>query len=73
MLVKRTARNRLTLSEAAIPIFECSEYFRVTQEDGRIVLTPLSRSPGDAVRDKLARLGITEEDVDEAVEWARRG
>ncbi|MEY3633106.1 MAG: hypothetical protein RI937_1304, partial [Pseudomonadota bacterium] len=40
--------------------------------DGRIVLTPVRLQKADAVRKKLAELGITEQDVSTAVAWARR-
>lgn len=40
---------------------------------GRIVLTPVRIHRADAVRAKLADLGITEADVADAVAWAREG
>jgi len=43
----------------------------VTVEDGRIVLTPVRVQRADAVRDKLAELGISEADIEDAVTWAR--
>jgi cysteinyl-tRNA synthetase len=48
-----------------------AEYFDVAVEDGRIVLTPVRIQRADAVRDKLAKLGIREADVADAVAWAR--
>lgn len=45
--------------------------FQRTEEDRRIVLVPVRLSRVDAVRRKLAELGITEEDVKDAVAWAR--
>ena len=50
---------------------EGSEYLDVTEENGRIVLTPVRVNRADAVRAKLAELGITETDVADAVAWAR--
>ena len=44
----------------------------MTKENGRIVLTPVRLNRADAVRAKLAELGLSEADVAEAVAWARR-
>lgn len=72
MLAKLTSKNQLTLPKAVISTFPDTEYFDVTRERGRIVLTPVRLTKADAVRDKLAELGLTEADVDRAVAWARR-
>ena len=53
--------------------FEGVEYFDVTTEDGRVVLTPVGLGRPDAVRTKLAEVGISEDDVAGAVAWARQG
>ena len=50
MLAKLTARNRLTLPKAALAAVETAEYFDVTVENGRIVLTPVQANSADAVR-----------------------
>lgn len=73
MLAKLTAKNQLTLPKAAIAAVEAAEYFDVTAEDGRIVLTPVRVNRAGAVRAKLAELGISETDVADAVAWARTG
>lgn len=73
MLAKLTAKNQLTLPKRALDALGTSvapEYFEV--EDGRIVLTPARIGAADAVRRKLAELGITDADVADAVAWARR-
>ncbi len=72
MLAKLTSKNQLTLPKAVISDFPNTEYFDVTQENGRIVLTPVRLTRADAVRAKLAELGLTDADVAEAVAWARR-
>ena len=71
MLAKLTSKNQLTLPKAIMQQMDNPEYFSVALEDGRIVLTPMQVRPADAVRNKLAALGITETDVDDAVQWAR--
>ena len=72
MLAKLTAKKQLTLPQAVVADFQGTEYFDVTQEKGRIVLTPVRLNRVDAVRVKLAELGLSEADVAEAVAWARR-
>ena len=72
MLAKLTSKNQLTLPKAVIADFQGSEYFDVTKENGRIVLTPVRVTRADAVRAKLAELGMSETDVTDAVAWARQ-
>ena len=72
MLAKITSKNQLTLPKALVAQMDAAEYFEVSVENGRIVLTPVRVQRAQAVRDKLGQLGITEEDVDAAVAWARR-
>ncbi|WP_242018662.1 MULTISPECIES: AbrB/MazE/SpoVT family DNA-binding domain-containing protein [unclassified Synechocystis] len=49
-----------------------AEYFEVTVQGGQIILTPVRIQRADAVRAKLAALNITEEDITNAVDWARQ-
>ncbi len=72
MLAKVTAKNQLTLPRAVTQAVGPAEYFEVEVRDGRIVLTPVRIQRGDAVRAKLAELGLAESDVADAVAWARR-
>ena len=72
MLVKLTSGNRLTLPKAVIEDFPDARYFDVTQDNGRIVLTPVRLTRSDAVRAKLAELGIKEDDIGGAIEWVRK-
>lgn len=72
MLAKRTSKNQLTLPKAVVQAVGSADYFDVVVENGRIVLTPVRIQRADAVRAKLAELGIDESDVQEAVAWARR-
>jgi virulence-associated protein VagC len=71
MLAKITAKNQLTLPKAITQHFPGTQYFEVKEEGGRIILTPVRVQSADAVREKLAALGIAEQDVREAVKWAR--
>jgi hypothetical protein len=72
MLAKKTSKNQITLPKAVVRHFQDVDYFDVREEAGRIVLAPVRPGRADEVRAKLARLGITESDVAEAVEWARQ-
>ena len=111
MLAKLTSKNQITIPKAIISAFKGTEYFDVTQENGRIALVPVRVTPAkpfaladaegliekmkrlqvpmdttdpevwlerlksdnaDAVRDQMDRLGITEQDIADAIEWARR-
>ncbi len=45
----------------------------MTEENDRIVPTPERLNRAHAVRAKLADMGITEEDMADAVAWARDG
>jgi len=72
MLAKLTIKNQLTLPKAVVTHFHGVEYFDVSTDGTSITLKPLQRSRLDEVRAKLARLGITEQDVTDAIAWARQ-
>ncbi|MFZ2207312.1 MAG: hypothetical protein WAV22_01440 [Porticoccaceae bacterium] len=40
--------------------------------NGQIILTPVRIQRGDAVRAKLAEPGLQEQDIVDAVDWARQ-
>ncbi len=73
MLAKLTSKNQITLPKAVMSYFSDVEYFDVREESGHIVLEPLRVSRADEVRARLVELGITEDDVGDAVTWVRRG
>lgn len=72
MLAKRTAKNQVTLPKSIVQAVGEADYYDVSTENGRIVLTPVRIQQADAVRTKLAELGITEDDVLDAITWARK-
>ena len=72
MLAKMTSKNRLTLPKSIIAAVGAAEYFEVETRNGQIVLTPVRIQRGDAVRAKLAELNLSEQDVTDAVAWARK-
>jgi len=71
LLAKMTVKNQLTLPKAVITRFSGVEYFDVSTDGASIVLRPLQRSRAEEVRERLAQLGIGEQDVAAAVVWAR--
>jgi bifunctional DNA-binding transcriptional regulator/antitoxin component of YhaV-PrlF toxin-antitoxin module len=75
MLAKLTSKNQVTLPKRVLEKLGGSAavtYFEVQTDGGRIILTPAHLGSANAVRDKLARLGIKAADVADAVAWARR-
>jgi cysteinyl-tRNA synthetase len=72
MLAKRTTKNQLTLPKAVIAATGEADYYDVSTDNGRIILTPLRIQRADALRSKLAELGIKQDDVKDAIKWARK-
>jgi len=72
MLAKLTAKNQLTLPKSVMQAVGETEYFEVKVEGGQIILTPVKIQRSNAVRAKLADLGLTDRDVADAVAWARQ-
>ena len=72
MLAKITAKNQLTLPKAITKAIGPVEYFDVETRDGVIILTPVRIQRADAVRAKLAELNLRDQDIADALTWARR-
>lgn len=76
MLARKTSKNQLTLPKEIVGNFPGIDLFDATVENNRIVLTPVKITPVelslDSIRKKMKLLGIKEENVDEAVQWARK-
>ena len=72
MLAKMTSKNQLTLPKSITAAVGSAEYFDVETRNGQIVLTPVRIQRGDAVRAKLAELDLGEQDITDAVAWARK-
>jgi hypothetical protein len=71
MLAKLTVKNQLTIPKAVATRFSGVEYFDVSTDGTAITLKPLRRSRIEEVWAHLEKLGITEQDVSDAVRWAR--
>ncbi|MDM0076253.1 AbrB/MazE/SpoVT family DNA-binding domain-containing protein [Variovorax sp. J2P1-59] len=72
MLAKMTSKNQLTLPRSVTDQIGATDYFDVEVREGQIVLTPVRIQRGDALRAKLAALGLTSADVQGAIDWARQ-
>jgi bifunctional DNA-binding transcriptional regulator/antitoxin component of YhaV-PrlF toxin-antitoxin module len=72
MLAKMTSKNQLTLPKSITAAVGAAEYFDVETRNGQIILTPVRIQRGDAVRAKLAELNLQEQDITDAVAWARK-
>lgn len=77
MLCKRTYKNQITIPKKVMEKFDGVEYFEARVREGTIVLEPVEITPIKedrlgTVRKKIAALGLTERDVEDAVAWARK-
>ncbi len=76
MLAKKTAKNQLTLPKEIADKFPGVNLFDATVDKNRIVLVPVKLTPIasslESIRDKMSKLGITGEDITEAVTRARK-
>ncbi len=78
MLAKKTSKNQLTLPKEVVEKFPGTDYFDVRVEGRVIELRPVRIEPEDGgiglarIREKIKRLGVTGDDVANAIRWARR-
>jgi hypothetical protein len=72
MLAKLTSKNQLTLPKSVTNAVGAVEYFEVQAKGGQIILTPVRIQRADSVRAKLAELDLAEQDIADAVAWARK-
>jgi hypothetical protein len=76
MLVKRTFKNQVTIPKQIMEKFPDVEYFNVSLEDDEIVLRPVEIKEKSLlltkVKEKIKALGLKEEDITEAIKWARK-
>ncbi len=70
-MIKLNARNQIRLPKSMIQAVGPTDYFDIQVKGGQIVLTPVRLVAADAVRAKLAELGITGTDTTAALDWAR--
>lgn len=75
MLAKNTSKNQITLPKAIVTQLPEVEHFKVSLRKGEVVLKPVEvtvpRERLKGVRAKIRALGLTEQDADRAIRWAR--
>ena len=75
MLATKTSKNQITLSKPIVRQLPGAEYFDVSLRDGEVILRPVVISASaerlKAAREKIRALGLTENDVEGAIRWAR--
>jgi hypothetical protein len=71
MLAKKTVNNQVTLPKEIMDLFPGTDSFDARVENGRIILKPIQRHSLEQVQDKIAELGVTEDDIRDAIIWAR--
>ncbi len=71
MLAKLTGKNQITLPKSVIKRMGQVEYFDVSGDENRIVLTPVRINRANGIREKLAEFSLSDQDIADAVAWAR--
>jgi len=72
MLAKLTSKNQLTLPKKALTALGPVSHFEIAVDGDRLILTPARLGGLEAVRRHIEALGITEQDIKDAVAWARK-
>jgi bifunctional DNA-binding transcriptional regulator/antitoxin component of YhaV-PrlF toxin-antitoxin module len=74
MLAKITAKNQITIPKKIIDQLPHVKYFEVELKDGIVMLKPLKVYDAnlDQIRTKIKRLGLRENSIKEAIQWARK-
>lgn len=79
MLCKKTVKNQITLPKKLMDDFNGVEYFNVIAQFGKIVLVPVKMKPLgkkalslSSIQKKISSLRLTEDDIDKAIQWARK-
>lgn len=72
VIAKLTSKNQLTLPKAVVEALGFPEYFDVETREGQLILTPTRLQRTDAIRERIGAMNLTEQDVQAAIDWARR-
>ena len=73
MRAKLKDGNQLILPDDVVAALDGCEFVDIEVKEGRLVLSPLRQANLDDVYEQVEQLGITEQDIADAVAWARRG
>jgi bifunctional DNA-binding transcriptional regulator/antitoxin component of YhaV-PrlF toxin-antitoxin module len=73
MLAKITTKNQITIPKKIIDRMPDVKYFDVELKDGFIMMKPLKFYDTDLeqIRFKIKKLGLKQNNVAEAIKWAR--
>ena len=73
MLVKVTSKNQITIPKKLMEKFQGVQYLDVYYQDGSLILKPVQTygTNLESIRNKMEKLGLDSDSVQEAVEWAR--
>lgn len=73
MLVKLSSKNQITVPRKILAQMPPTQYLEVEWKDGVIVMKPVAvvEASLEQIRDKVKRLGLNENSVAEAIQWAR--
>ena len=73
MLAKKTSKNQVTIPKKIIEQLPDVDYFEVELINGVVMLKPLVTydTSLEKIRTKVKKLGLKENTVKEAIEWAR--
>ncbi len=74
MLAKLTAKNQITIPKKVLAqLPKKVQYFEVEIKEGVVVLRPITlyETNTEQIRDKMKKLGLSENCVAEAIKWAR--
>ena len=73
MIAKMTSKNQITIPKKIVEQLPDVDYFEVELIDGAVMLKPLITygTSLEKIRAKVKKLGLQENTVKEAIEWAR--
>jgi bifunctional DNA-binding transcriptional regulator/antitoxin component of YhaV-PrlF toxin-antitoxin module len=73
MLAKLTGKNQITIPKEVLSRIPDAKYFDVHYEKGAVVLKPVKvyKTNLEEIREKIKKLGLTENSVRDALQWAR--
>ena len=74
MLAKMTSKNQITIPKKIVDQLPNVKYFEVELKDGQVLLKPLKTygTSLEQIRSKMKKLGLSENCVNEAVQWSRK-
>ena len=73
MLAKITSKNQITIPKKIIDKIPDVKHFDIEFKDGIVILKPIKLFDTnlDHIRSKIKKLGLKEDSVAEAIEWAK--